>query len=105
MERSFIIIGALAISGVADAQSRAGGRYGVSYRDEYQRAEAGYTHYLELRGGSLYAAGANGSGQLGTGDLLPSAEAVHVGDATNWVLVSAGEAFSLGLRADGSLWV
>lgn len=104
MERSFIIIGALAISGVAVALSRAGGRYAVPYRDEYQRAEAGYTHYLELRGGSLYAAGANGSGQLGTGDLLPSAEAVHVGDATNWVLVSAGEAFSLGLRADGSLW-
>lgn len=104
-DRTLIILGTVLLSSAAAGQySRAGGRYAVPYRDEYQRAEAGYGHYLELRGGTLYAAGTNSNGQLGTGDLLPHGEAVQVGDGNNWVLVSAGEAFSLGLRADGSLW-
>lgn len=80
----------------------------------------GDQHSLFLsNGGGVYAAGANGLGQLGTGTLAPSNSATPVcqtfagsctlafstaagGSITP--MVSAGYAFSLAVRSDGTLW-
>lgn len=101
---TLLLAGALDSATVHAQHARNSARYAVAYRDEYQRACAGNDHYLELRGGALFAAGYNANGQLGTGSTGPQATAVQVGSATNWVLVEAGSTFSFGIRADGSLW-
>lgn len=89
----------------AQAQySRNGAKYAVPTRDNYQRAEAGYDHLLEIRRGKLFAAGNNNLGQLGNGSTTASTSGVRVGSADNWVLISAGSGFSTGIKADGSLW-
>jgi alpha-tubulin suppressor-like RCC1 family protein len=65
---------------------------------------AGGSHTLTLRSdGTLWASGANGSGQLGDGSGLESADPVQVGNG-NWTKIAAGLAHSLGIQADGSLW-
>lgn len=85
--------------------SRLGGKTNVAYRDNYQRMSAGYGHILEIRNGKLYASGNNTSGQLGNGTVtFDRQNAVQVGTETDWVQTAAGEAHSLGIRADGSLW-
>ncbi|MEY5014798.1 MAG: hypothetical protein RIS92_1156, partial [Verrucomicrobiota bacterium] len=53
---------------------------------------------------TLWAWGGNESGQLGVGDVGMRAEPVQVGVLTDWVKVSAGRDFVMGLRSDGSLW-
>lgn len=101
----FVAVAVLALSSPAHAQyTRKGAKYHIPYRDSYQRADAGSGHYLEIRGGQLYANGYNANGQLGTGNTAASATAIRVGNAANWVQVSAGSSYSLGLQADGSLW-
>jgi len=55
--------------------------------------------------GTLWAWGNNTAGQLG----LPATTAsttrpTQVGTATDWLMVAAGEAHSLALKADGTLW-
>lgn len=53
---------------------------------------------------TLWAWGGNESGQLGVGDLGMRTEPVQVGGGTDWVKVSAGKDFVMGLRGDGSVW-
>ena len=64
-------------------------------------------HSLGLKAdGSLWAWGYNGDGQLGlgVGDSTNRSAPTQVGSDVNWVAVSAGGSYSLGLRADGTLW-
>ena len=64
-------------------------------------------HSLGLKAdGSLWAWGYNGEGQLGlgVGDTANRSLPTHVGSEVNWVAVAAGGSYSLGLKADGSLW-
>lgn len=67
---------------------------------------AGGLHSLGLRlDGSLWAWGNNDRGQLGLGDVLQNRYIPErVGVWSDWISVSAGGNFSLGIRADGSLW-
>jgi alpha-tubulin suppressor-like RCC1 family protein len=69
---------------------------------------AGSVHGLALRGdGTVWAWGNNSSGQLGQGALSsPQPTPVQVGGLTNVVAVaaSAGGAYSLALRSDGTVW-
>lgn len=85
--------------------SRLGGKYNVAYQDNYQRVAAGYSHYLEIKNGKLYAVGSNNFGQLGI-NTISANEAVpkRVGTDSNWVTASAGENFSAAIKADGTLW-
>lgn len=67
-------------------------------------------HALALKkDGSLWAWGYNPDGRLGTpageyGDYKDLAEPTRVGTDTDWVMVSAGDGRSLGLKSDGTLW-
>lgn len=67
---------------------------------------AGYYHSLMLKAdGSLWSWGGDLYGELGrevgvTWRDIPG----QVGSATNWVAVAAGCIYTLGVKADGSLW-
>ncbi|WP_151087102.1 RCC1 domain-containing protein [Hymenobacter baengnokdamensis] len=71
---------------------------------------AGSAHSLLVRpDGSLYAWGANGSGQLGNGSTTTSSTPVAVSSGamptgTRLVQVAAGKLFSLALAADGTAY-
>jgi len=95
----------LAISNVNAQISRLGGKTSVAYEDNYQRASAGYSHYLEIKNGKLFASGSNNYGQLGLGTTsAKEISPIQVGTDENWVSVSGGENFSLAIKADGTLW-
>ncbi len=70
-------------------------------------ASGGGTHTVAIRqDGTLWAWGSNSSGQLGLGasDSLTHAGAVQIGAGLLWQNVSAGTAYTLAVRADGTLW-
>lgn len=66
--------------------------------------EAGRDHACLIDGGRLFCWGANGSGQLGVGDLLDRFEVTRVGDDDDWLAISGGERHSCGIRAPGALY-
>ena len=95
----------LSISTLNAQISRLGGKTSVAYEDNYQRASAGYSHYLEIKNGKLFASGSNNFGQLGIGTISAKEIApIQVGTDENWVSVAGGENFSLAIKADGTLW-
>jgi alpha-tubulin suppressor-like RCC1 family protein len=56
-------------------------------------------------GQAAYSWGYNGAGRLGDGTTVAKISPVSVvGGFTDWVQVSAGNAFSLGIRANGTAW-
>jgi len=97
---SFIIIN------VSQAQvSRLSTYYNTPYQESYQRVATGYDHYLEIKNGKLYACGSNQNGVLGVATQESFiVEPIPVGTNENWVTISAGKGFSLGIKADGTLW-
>ena len=54
--------------------------------------------------GSLYAWGANASGQLGLNDLVNRSSPTQVGSLVIWQAASISENFSLAVKGDGTLW-
>jgi len=54
--------------------------------------------------GKLYGWGHNGHGQLGLGDYVKKNEPNQVGDAEDWVSVSAGTFHSAAINASGEIW-
>lgn len=54
--------------------------------------------------GTLWATGANASGQLGDGSTTNRSSPVQVGTLTNWSKISAGSACCLAIKTDGTLW-
>jgi len=97
---SFIIIN------ISQAQvSRLSTYYNTPYQESYQRVATGYEHYLEIKNGKLYACGSNQNGELGVATQESFiVEPIPVGTNENWVTISAGKGFSLGIKADGTLW-
>lgn len=65
------------------------------------------SHTLLLKSdGSVWAWGANGSGQLGTGDKTSTLAPVPVAGLNGVVdVVARGSSFSMALKADGTVWV
>lgn len=85
--------------------NRLGGeKINQAHLESYQRIVAGYTYYLELKNGKIYASGKNDKGQLGNGTNTDVTQAVQIGVETNWIFVSAGDSHSFGIKADGTLW-
>lgn len=66
----------------------------------------GYGHTLSIKpDGTLWAWGINNSGQLGVGTTSwPTPVPVQSGTDNDWLMVSAGQSHSLGLKSDGTLW-
>src|SRR5580765_7878745 len=54
-------------------------------------------------GGGVQSCGANDFGQLGTGNASPSNEPLDIAGLDDTVAVSAGNEFSIALRANGTL--
>lgn len=73
---------------------------------DWIQVDAGDAHSIGLRAnGTLYAWGSNSSGQLGDGGTVSKSSPVLVsGGFTDWAQASAGTTFSLGVRANGTLW-
>ena len=72
---------------------------------------AGQNHTIALKtDGSLWAWGSNWYGQLGDGtggnqdDYSNSNAPVQIGTDNNWAKISAGGAYTIALKTDGSLW-
>jgi alpha-tubulin suppressor-like RCC1 family protein len=76
----------------------------------------GFTDWIQVSGGSInnlglrangtvWAWGSNTFGTLGDGTLVTRSSPVSVvGGFTDWIQVSGGNAYSLGLRANGTAW-
>ena len=76
-------------------------------QDGWSTISAGLDHVLGLKtDGSLWVWGSHANGQLGLGESAPARvlAPIRMDERTDWVAVSAGDSFSLALRADGSLW-
>jgi alpha-tubulin suppressor-like RCC1 family protein len=67
-------------------------------------AAGGYHTVMIRSDGTLWAWGANGSGQLGDGTTIDRNTPVQVGIEANWHSVSAGWESTLAIKTDGTLW-
>lgn len=78
----------------------------VTNRNAYlsNKIATGRFHALEIRNGTLWAWGSNGSGQVGDGTNILRASPVQVGTDDDWVCVKAGGNHTLAIKADGTLW-
>ena len=56
------------------------------------------------RDGSLWCWGANAAGQLGDGTTEARLQPTRIGDAADWMVVTAGFGATCGLRAGAGLW-
>jgi alpha-tubulin suppressor-like RCC1 family protein len=69
-------------------------------------ASAGGVHSLGVRAnGSLWSWGSNSNGRLGDDTITTQSSPVSVvGGFSDWISASAGNAHSLGVRANGTVW-
>ncbi len=77
--------------------------YSESVRIKSIAAGNGQTVALKIDG-SLWAWGANGTGQLGDGTTGNKLSPVRIGTASDWAEVAAGSGHTLARKIDGSLW-
>lgn len=54
--------------------------------------------------GTLWAWGANSSGQLGDGTTSNKTIPTQIGTATNWTSIATGDAFVIAKKSNGTLW-
>ena len=65
----------------------------------------GYAHTMALKSdGTLWAWGANSSGQLGLGSTKDRSAPTQVDPGSTWKVVSCGYFDTLAIRSDGTLW-
>ena len=78
----------------------------VSNATNWSSVSAGNAHTCAVKtDGSLWCWGYNSTGQLGTGNTNQQTSPTReVSNATNWSSVSAGNAHTCAIKADGSLW-
>ena len=66
-------------------------------------SSSGTFQTIAIKGGKLFTWGHNGNGALGNGTTTSNPIPTQVGNA-NWIKISAGELFSLGIQQNGTLW-
>jgi alpha-tubulin suppressor-like RCC1 family protein len=76
----------------------------VSTLTGWTEVATGNNHAAAIRSGRLYTWGANADGQLGQGDTTTRTTPTQVGTDTDWVAVSAGQFFTVAIKADGTMW-
>ncbi len=67
---------------------------------------SGYqSSYAIKKNGTLWAWGNNLNGQLGNGTTTNSTTPpIQIGNSSDWVSISAGSGFAVGLKSNGTLW-
>jgi len=79
----------------------------VGTDSNWRTVSAGGVHNLAIRNnGTLWAWGSDGNGRTGLGisGLTNTNTPTQIGTHTDWTLVSAGDAHSMAIRANGTLW-
>jgi len=79
----------------------------VGTSSDWFKVSAGYVHNLAIKNdGTLWSWGNNYYGALGNGSttVINTVLPIQVGTDNNWVDISAGNFFSVGLKKDGTLW-
>lgn len=79
----------------------------LGWNSSWVAIAAGLSHSLALQAdGTLWAWGANGSGQLGDGAAVNRATPVQVQNpgAAPYLAIAAGDSYSVARQADGTLW-
>ena len=73
---------------------------------DWVQVSGGYQHSLGVRAnGTAWAWGSGANGRLGDNTTVSRSSPVSVvGGFTDWIQVSAGSGFTLGLRANGTAW-
>ncbi|MBI5057601.1 MAG: M6 family metalloprotease domain-containing protein [Nitrospirae bacterium] len=72
---------------------------------DWVSVSAGGAHTIAIKSdGTLWAWGANSSGQLGDGPTTNQYSPVQIGTDDNWVSASAGLDHTIALKSDGTLW-
>jgi alpha-tubulin suppressor-like RCC1 family protein len=80
----------------------------IGTANDWRHVAAGDNHAVAIKqDGSLWAWGANNEGQLGY-DVAPPynyrAHPTQVGSDTDWITIAAGNAHTVAVKQDGSLW-
>ena len=72
----------------------------------WKMVSAGKNHILAIKGnGQMYAWGSNSGGQIGNGTAIGDVIVPFPIQSTlPWITASAGSGFSMGIKANGSLW-
>ena len=78
----------------------------IGTANNWKMITAGADHVMAINAlGELYAWGGNGSGQLGNGATSASVlSPILIPSTVPWISVSGGDSFSLGVKANGTLW-
>ena len=80
----------------------------VGNATNWAAVSTGHFHTLGLRSdGTLWVWGSNGYGQLGLPEIGASENVTsptQLGTDSDWVAIAAGDAHSLAVKSDGSLW-
>ena len=101
--KDFNWAGGLSIVPLAEDEGPVARRTRTSDQRKALSVAAGSSHSLVLMDdGTLWAWGANSSGQLGDGTGMDSLHPVLVGEG--FAAVASGENHSLGVKTDGTLW-
>ena len=77
----------------------------VISNDKWKYISSGYNSSLAIKeDGTLWAAGYNNIGQLGTGNTEDSHQFIQVGTEKNWKKVNIGYRHALAIKEDGTIW-
>ncbi|MCB0644180.1 MAG: HYR domain-containing protein, partial [Phaeodactylibacter sp.] len=72
---------------------------------DWVAVSVGRDHYLAIASdGTLWGAGQNSNGSVGTGGNIPKTRLTQIGTDTDWMQVSAGSGYTIALKTDGSLY-
>ncbi len=72
---------------------------------DWQVIAAGGIYNVAIKSdGTLWAWGANSSGQLGDGTFVNKSAPIQIGNSNNWQSISAGGEHTVAIKTDGTLW-